>query len=55
MLVSIQKSASYLGVCRATIYKLISTDQLVSIKIGSRNLIRMDSIEMLISANKVRR
>jgi excisionase family DNA binding protein len=46
----INDTARSLGVCRATIYKLINNGQLQTIKIGRRTLVKADSIRALVAA-----
>jgi excisionase family DNA binding protein len=47
-LCSISEAARSLGVGRTKLYELIAKRELVSIRIGTRRLVKVDSIEALI-------
>lgn len=47
-LCSIAEAARFLGIGRTKIYEMISKGELVSIHIGTRRLVKIDSIEALI-------
>lgn len=48
ILISINESADALRVGRTKIYELISNGDLITVKIGSRRLVTMESIEALV-------
>ena len=48
-LISISHSCELLSLGRTTIYRLISEGTLKTVKIGSRRLVKMESIKSLIS------
>lgn len=48
MLVSIKEAAQRLGVGRTLTYHLIEQGQLDTVKIGSRRLVKVDSIKALV-------
>jgi excisionase family DNA binding protein len=48
VLVGIYETATLLGIGRTKVYDLISTNRLVTIKIGKRRLVRRDSINTLV-------
>ncbi len=47
-LCSISEAACMLGVGRTKLYEMIAKRELVSIRIGTRRLVKIDSIEALI-------
>ena len=51
-LLSVRAAANFLGVGRTTLYALISSKQISSVKIGRRRLIERDTLERLVSKNK---
>jgi len=51
LLVSAREAAGLLGVHRATIYDLLSREELQSVKIGRRRLIPRDSLTDFIARN----
>lgn len=50
--VSIKETGSVLGLGRSTIYRMIKEGRLDTVKIGSRNLVRISSIETVAAASK---
>ncbi len=50
---SIADAAALIGVSRSTIYKLINTQRLKAIKIGTRTLITMASVETLLAPSSM--
>ncbi|QJB69871.1 helix-turn-helix domain-containing protein [Parasphingorhabdus halotolerans] len=48
-LVSITECCKILSLGRTTVYRLIADEQLETVKIGRRRLVRMESIKNLIS------
>ena len=51
--VSIAETASDLGICRGKVYELIGSGKLVTIRIGRRRLVRVDSIDAFVEAHTV--
>lgn len=49
---SIRETGSVLGLGRSTIYRMINEGQLETVKIGSRTLVRIASIEAVASGTK---
>ena len=47
VLLSIEKAAEYLSIGRSKTYDLINEGKLVTITIGRRRLVRIDSVEAL--------
>ena len=47
---SIRNATQYTGLSRSTLYRMMATGQLPSIKIGVRRLIRMQDLDALIVA-----
>lgn len=46
---SIKEAADAVGLCRSSIYRLMATDELPSIKIGKRRLISADVLNRLVT------
>jgi len=51
---SIREAAQSCGLSRATIYRLIADGKLVTLKIGSRRLVRPEAIEALLKAGETK-
>jgi excisionase family DNA binding protein len=51
---SIREAAQSCGLSRATIYRLIADGKLVTLKIGSRRLVRPEAIEALLKAGEAK-
>ena len=51
---SIREAAESCGLSRATIYRLIAGGRLVTLKIGSRRLVRPEAIEALLEAGEAK-
>lgn len=49
--ISVNDAAKALGVGRTTVYGLINSKDLETIKIGRRTLVKMDSIRLLVGSN----
>lgn len=47
-LCSVQEAAHMMGICRTNLYSLLSKNELQSVKIGARRLIKVESILALI-------
>jgi excisionase family DNA binding protein len=50
LLHSVNEACVLLGICDMTVYRLIATNRLESVKIGRRRLITADSIRRLASS-----
>jgi excisionase family DNA binding protein len=48
--VSIADAVQLSGLSQATLYRLIDRDELATVKIGRRRLVRLDSLEQLFKA-----
>lgn len=44
LLYSLDLAAAKLGICRATVYKLMDSGQLRNVKIGGRRMIHVDAL-----------
>jgi excisionase family DNA binding protein len=51
---SIREAAHSCGLSRATLYRLIAQSKLVTVKIGSRRLVRSEAIDALLKAGEAR-
>jgi excisionase family DNA binding protein len=51
---SIREAAQSCGLSRATIYRLIAHGKLVTLKIGSRRLVRPEAVEALLKAGEAK-
>tara|TARA_R110002095_G_scaffold68400_6_gene58201 strand:- start:694 stop:906 length:213 start_codon:yes stop_codon:yes gene_type:complete len=47
---SIRNATQYTGLSRSTLYRMMTTGQLPSIKIGVRRLLRIEDLDALIAA-----
>ncbi|UCU94554.1 helix-turn-helix domain-containing protein [Hydrogenophaga taeniospiralis] len=50
--VSVDEAAARLGISRMTIYRLIRTDQLRTLKVGRRRLVRVAELESFAAARE---
>lgn len=50
--VSVDEAAARLGISRMTIYRLIRTDQLRTLKVGRRRLVRVAELERFAAARE---
>ena len=47
--ISVAQAVTYTGLSSSTLYRLMSTNELPSLKVGSRRLIRVEDLEALLS------
>ena len=50
---SIAAAAHYSGLSRSSLYRMMATGELTSLKIGARRLIRRDTLDALLGANSL--
>lgn len=51
---SVEETGRALGLCRSTVYNLLKRNELTSVQIGRRRLIREDSVRALIERSITR-